>query len=72
MGAEGHAAECFDKIHAATVAALKNENVKDKLNGLGQQISAPALQSATEFAAFQKAEADKWWPIMKDAGIKLQ
>ncbi|MGB6511202.1 MAG: tripartite tricarboxylate transporter substrate binding protein BugD, partial [Xanthobacteraceae bacterium] len=64
--------DVLDKIHAATVVALKNDSVKDKLNALGQQISSPELQSPAAFAAFQKAEADKWWPIMKEAGIKQQ
>jgi tripartite-type tricarboxylate transporter receptor subunit TctC len=54
------------------VVALKPKSVKDKLNALGQQIASPDLQSSAAFAAFQKAEADKWWPIMKEAGIKLQ
>ena len=73
VGAEGHADRTsLDKIHAATVAALKNENVKDKLTKLGQQVASPDLQSSQAFAAFQKSEADKWWPIIKDAGIKVQ
>src|SRR5579863_334061 len=69
---KGTPRDVLDKIHAATVVALKNESVKEKLNGLGQQISSPDLQSVAAFAAFQKAEADKWWPIMKEAGIKAQ
>ncbi len=69
---KGTPQDVLDKIHAATVAALKNDSVKDKLNSLGQQISSTDLQSPAAFTAFQKAEADKWWPIMKEAGIKVQ
>jgi tripartite-type tricarboxylate transporter receptor subunit TctC len=69
---KGTPQDVLNKIHAATVAALKNDSVKGKLNSLGQQISSPDQQSAAAFAAFQKAEADKWWPIMKEAGIKMQ
>jgi tripartite-type tricarboxylate transporter receptor subunit TctC len=69
---KGTPQDILDKIHAATVAALANGNVKDKLNALGQQIASPDLQSPAAFAAFQKSEADKWWPIIKAADIKLQ
>jgi tripartite-type tricarboxylate transporter receptor subunit TctC len=56
----------------AAVAALKDANLTDKLTKLGQQVASPDLQSAQAFAAFQKSEADKWWPIIKEAGIKVQ
>ncbi len=69
---KGTPRDVLDKIHAATVAALANGDVKDKLNALGQQIASRDLQSPDAFAAFQKSEADKWWPIIKAADIKLQ
>jgi tripartite-type tricarboxylate transporter receptor subunit TctC len=64
--------DVVDKIHTATVTALKDANLKDKLSKLGQQIASPELQSSQAFAAFQRSEADKWWPIIKEAGIKVQ
>lgn len=69
---KGTPKDVLDKIHAATLAALKSDNVKDKLNAIGQQVAAPELQQSGAFAAFQKSEAGKWWPIMKEAGIKAQ
>jgi tripartite-type tricarboxylate transporter receptor subunit TctC len=69
---KGTPKDVLDKIHAATVTALQNGNVKDKLNALGQQIAPADLQQTAAFAAFQKSEADKWWPIIKEAGIKIQ
>ncbi len=60
------------KLHTATVAALADSNVTDKLNKLGQQIASRDLQSPQAFAAFQKSEADKWWPIIKAANIKVE
>jgi tripartite-type tricarboxylate transporter receptor subunit TctC len=59
------------KLNAVVVAALADANVKDRLNKLGQQVAARELQAPEAFAAFQKAEADKWWPIIKAANIKL-
>ncbi len=60
------------KLNAATVAALADANVKEKLNKLGQQIASRDLQSPEAFGAFQKAEAEKWWPIIKAANIKVE
>ena len=68
---KGTPSDALAKIHAATVAALANANVKDKLNALGQQIASPELQASEAFGAFQKAEAEKWWPIIKAANIKV-
>jgi tripartite-type tricarboxylate transporter receptor subunit TctC len=39
---------------------------------LGQQIPPPEQQTAAALAAFTKAEIDKWHPIIKEAGIKVQ
>jgi len=45
--------------------------VKGRLNKLGQQVASRELQTPDAFGAFQKAEADKWWPIIKAANIKI-
>jgi tripartite-type tricarboxylate transporter receptor subunit TctC len=58
------------KLNAATVAALADPEVKAKLGKLGQQVSARAQQTPEALGALQKAEADKWWPIIKAADIK--
>jgi tripartite-type tricarboxylate transporter receptor subunit TctC len=59
------------KLNAVVVEALADPNVKDRLTKLGQQVAAREFQAPEAFAAFQKAEADKWWPIIKAANIKL-
>jgi tripartite-type tricarboxylate transporter receptor subunit TctC len=59
------------KLNAVVVDALADANVKDRLTKLGQQVAARELQAPGAFAAFQKAEADKWWPIIKAANVKL-
>jgi tripartite-type tricarboxylate transporter receptor subunit TctC len=60
------------KINAAAVGALKDPAVRERITKIGQQISSPELQVPAAFAAFEKAEADKWWPIIKDANIKVE
>jgi hypothetical protein len=35
-------------------------------------VPPPEQQTPEGFAAFQKAEIEKWWPIIRAAGIKAQ
>jgi tripartite-type tricarboxylate transporter receptor subunit TctC len=63
--------EIITKLNAAAVAALADDNVKTRLNKLGQQVAARELQEPAAFAAFQKSEAEKWWPIIKAANLKV-
>jgi tripartite-type tricarboxylate transporter receptor subunit TctC len=58
------------KLNAATVEALADADVKARLNKLGQQIASRDQQTPEALAALQKAEAKKWWPIIKAANIK--
>jgi hypothetical protein len=34
------------------------------------EIFPPEQQTSEALAALQKADAEKWWPIMKAAGIR--
>jgi tripartite-type tricarboxylate transporter receptor subunit TctC len=63
--------DAIAKLNSAVVAALADDNVKARLNKLGQQVATRDLQEPAAFAAFQKSEADKWWPIIKAANIKV-
>jgi tripartite-type tricarboxylate transporter receptor subunit TctC len=64
--------DVITKLNAAAVAALADDNVKARLNKLGQQVATRDLQEPAAFAAFQKSEAEKWWPIIKAANIKVE
>jgi tripartite-type tricarboxylate transporter receptor subunit TctC len=57
-------------LNAAAVAALADTGLREKLAGLGQVIPPRAEQTPEALGAPRKAEADKWWPIIKAAGIK--
>jgi hypothetical protein len=41
-----------------------------RLADMGQEVSPTIRQTPEALAAFQKAEIDKWWPIIKAANIK--
>jgi tripartite-type tricarboxylate transporter receptor subunit TctC len=60
------------KLNAAIVAALEDPDTRKKLIDLAQEIYPRDQQRPEALYAFQKAEVEKWWPIIKAAGIKAQ
>ena len=60
------------KLTAAVQAALADPTVRKRLTDLGQEISPREQQTPEALAAFQKAEIEKWWPIVKAANIKVE
>jgi len=58
------------KLNAAMVSSLANPAVRQRLADLGQEITPREQQSPEALAAFHKAETEKWWPLVKAAGIK--
>jgi len=60
------------KLNAAIVAALEDPDTRKKLVDLAQEIYPRDQQRPEALYAFQKAEVEKWWPIIKAAGIKAQ
>jgi tripartite-type tricarboxylate transporter receptor subunit TctC len=58
------------KLNAAMVEALADPAVQKRLVDLGQDIPTREQQSPEGFGAYHKAETEKWWPIIKAAGIK--
>ena len=42
-----------------------------RLAELGQEIFPREQQTPAGLAAYHNAEIDKWWPIIKSAGIKV-
>ena len=60
------------KINAAIVEALADPGVRAKLTGLGQEIPPREQQTPEALRVHHKAEIEKWWPIIKQAGIKVE
>ena len=59
------------KLNAAVVDALADPTVRQRLAQIGQDIPPREQQSPEALHAYQKAEIEKWWPIIKAAGIKI-
>jgi tripartite-type tricarboxylate transporter receptor subunit TctC len=57
-------------LNMAVVAALADPAVRGKFAELGQVIPPRAEQTPEALGALRKTEADRWWPIIKAAGIK--
>lgn len=64
--------DTVDKLDAAVVSALANPAVRQRLDTIGQVIFPRDQQGPAALAAYQKAEIDKWWPIIRAAGIKAE
>jgi tripartite-type tricarboxylate transporter receptor subunit TctC len=60
------------RLNAAVVAALADPIVRKRLTDLGQVIATPEQQTPAALGAFQKAEIEKWWPIIRAANIKVE
>ena len=69
LGPAGMSDERVAKLSRDVVAALNTPAVKERLRGLG---ASPIGSSPPAFAAVIRADYEKWGPIIKAAGMKLQ
>jgi tripartite-type tricarboxylate transporter receptor subunit TctC len=54
------------------VQALADPKVQARLSELGLDLASREQQTPEGFAAFHKAETDKWLPVIKASGIKVE
>ncbi len=62
--------DALAKLNGALKTALAEPNLRQRLIGLSQEIFPAEQQTAEGLATFQKAEIERWWPVIKAAGIK--
>ena len=62
--------EIIGKLNAATVEALADQIVRSRLADLGLEVYPRERQTPEALGALRKADAEKWWPIIKELGIK--
>ena len=72
FGPRGLPKEVVSKLNSAMVQALADPKVQARLSELGLDLASREQQTPEGFAAFHKAETDKWLPVIKASGIKVE
>ena len=67
---KGTPSNIVTELNKIIVRAMADPTVRQRLAGLGQEIYPPEQQTPEALAAFQKAEMEKWGPIITAANIK--
>jgi tripartite-type tricarboxylate transporter receptor subunit TctC len=62
--------EIIGKLNAAAVEALADQAVRSRLADLGVEVYPRERQTPEALNALRKADADRWWTIIKELGIK--
>ena len=61
--------ETVDRLAGAIVEAIRSPDVREKLEALGME---PTGLGPAELARIHKADYDKWGPVIKASGFKLE
>ena len=69
---KGTPKDIIGKLNAAAVEALADPAVRSRLADLGGEVFPPEQQTPEALDALVKADAEKWWPIIKELGIKAE
>jgi tripartite-type tricarboxylate transporter receptor subunit TctC len=60
------------KLNATMTQVLFDIQVRERFAELGIQISPIDQQTPEALRAYQRAEAERWWPVIKAANIKVE
>jgi len=60
------------RLNAAALAAMADPAVRKRIADLGMDLPPAEMKTPAAFAAFHKAEVEKWHPIVKASGIKAE
>ena len=69
---KGTPADIIAKLNGAVRNALADSTVRKRLFELGQELLPEEQLTPEALGALQRAEIERWWPIIKAAGIKAQ
>jgi len=72
FGPRGMPREAVARLNAALVETLADPAIRARFGELGLDVAPREQQSPEGLAAFHKAETDKWWPVIRAAGIKVE
>jgi tripartite-type tricarboxylate transporter receptor subunit TctC len=72
FGPKGMPKDVVARLNAAMVEALADPAVRKRYSELGLDIASREQQTPEGLAAFLKSEIDKWWPIIRAAGLRAE
>jgi tripartite-type tricarboxylate transporter receptor subunit TctC len=64
--------DIIGKLSGTAVGALADPAVRSRLAELGYEAFPRERQTPEMLAALQRSHAEKWWPIIKESGIKAE
>jgi tripartite-type tricarboxylate transporter receptor subunit TctC len=67
---KGTPKDVIAKLNAAAMSALADPAVRKRFADLGLEVPPLERQTPEALGAFHKAEIEKWWPVIRAAGIK--
>jgi len=68
---KGTPKEVVAKLNAAAVEAMNDPAVRKQFENLGLQMPPADKLTPQALGAWQKAEIEKWWPVIKSANVKV-
>jgi tripartite-type tricarboxylate transporter receptor subunit TctC len=69
---KGTPKQIIGMLNAAAVEAMADPAVRTRLVDLGYEIFPPERQTPEALGTLVKDDAEKWWPIIKEFGIKAE
>lgn len=69
---KGTPIEIIGRLNASAVAALADPAVRSRLVDFGYEVFPSERQTPEALGALQKADIERWWPIINELGIKAE
>ena len=69
---KGTPSAVVERLNAAIVETMADPGVRSRLMDLGQEIFPREQQTPAALGAINKADIEKWWPIIKAAGVRSE
>jgi tripartite-type tricarboxylate transporter receptor subunit TctC len=60
------------RLNTASMDALADPAVRKRLADIGQEVVPLEQQTPEALATYYRSETEKWWPVIKAAGIKAE